>query len=253
VRIGVGSGELHLWLTTVPGPRQVEAAACRRWLSAAERESELRRPTESLRHEYRCGRAVTRQVLASYLDAAPPDIEFVVDGGGKPRLAATDAKTPSFSLSHTRGLVAVLVGGGGTIGVDVEPVNRSISDALSRAFLGDAEARSLALLHQSDRQQRLLGYWTLKEAYAKALGTGLVLPMRDTQFQIGDDLSAKLEPSTGPEDRPWWFALPAAAAGYVVAVAASRRERAVPQLLTFSGAVSRDGAVTRPKREPVST
>jgi 4'-phosphopantetheinyl transferase len=59
--------------------------------------------------------------------------------------------------------------------------------ALSASELADLEARPVA-----ERRTRLLEYWTLKEAYLKARGTGLAVSMRELSFAI-DDGGARLE------------------------------------------------------------
>ena len=95
------------------------------------------------------------------------------------------AGTPAlaFSLTHTRGLVACAVTRGHAVGIDVEgirpvPSAQHIADTRMTA----SEAASLASCAPEDLETRFLELWTLKEAYSKALGLGLQLPLDSRAF-----------------------------------------------------------------------
>ena len=103
------------------------------------------------------------------------------------RPTVTGAAAVSFSLSHSGafGLLAVAAGRV-RVGVDVEEVRpRRHLDALAARVLNDEEhAAWLAIDDPDDRLRAFLGEWTRKEAYVKALGTGLATPLRDVPAQV---------------------------------------------------------------------
>jgi 4'-phosphopantetheinyl transferase len=63
------------------------------------------------------------------------------------------------------------------IGLDVEALSREPAIELARRFFSAREADQLARTPIDGRATRFLEYWTLKEAYVKARGLGLSLPL----------------------------------------------------------------------------
>lgn len=112
--------------------------------------------------EVRWTGAWLRSVLASYLDTDPLDLDVQTGPHGKPYLTGYDLQ---FSLSHTRGLWALAVSDR-PVGVDVEQANRPSSRAVRRCC-SPRERRWL-----DTRPDLATATWTVKEAYAKALGGG---------------------------------------------------------------------------------
>lgn len=90
---------------------------------------------------------------------------------------------PSFSLTHTAGLVAVAIATGRDVGVDAETV---VADAATAAvaatFCTPAELRAFDALDDGDRLARFFALWTLKESILKAVGTGFLMPPQDVEI-----------------------------------------------------------------------
>jgi 4'-phosphopantetheinyl transferase len=117
---------------------------------------------------------LTERVLERYLGTVP-----VLHRGehGKPALHDGELK---FNLSHTGEVAVLAVTVGHDVGVDIERA-RSWSDPVrfARRFLAPAEACAVAALPARERCEALTRLWTAKEAYVKALGTGLAAtPLR---------------------------------------------------------------------------
>ena len=121
-------------------------------------------------------RALVRSVLAGYLDAKPEALRFVHGPHGKPELESAGPLRFNFSRSGTFGLLAVT--SGRDVGVDVERVEprRALGPIADRLFDAD-EAAELRSLPEARRIHRFFELWTQKEAYAKALGVGLNVPL----------------------------------------------------------------------------
>ncbi|MCK2126473.1 acyltransferase domain-containing protein [Thauera aromatica] len=146
---------------------------------------------EGRRQEWLSGRLVAKTAVRAWLkgkaeDVPLHDISVLCEEGGRPvvRLRTSDGDWiggPRISLSHAQG-VAVAVCSQAGVGIDVEFAAR-ISDAqglLNYAF-GGAERRHVEALAGS-LQERLALSWSMKEAAAKAAGTGLL--GREQAFEI---------------------------------------------------------------------
>ena len=125
-----------------------------------------------------------RQVLSRYASVAPKDWKFLANAHGKPDIADPQYHWLQFNLSHTQGLVACAVANQRQVGVDVEHGNRRIDVAmLSQHVFSALEALDvLSAPSQEEQERRFFNYWTLKEAYIKAKGIGLSMPLQ--QFSM---------------------------------------------------------------------
>src|SRR5262249_1633095 len=118
---------------------------------------------------------------AENLDCAPRDLRFVTDGpGGRPELAASHPPL-RFNLSHTHGLVACVVARA-ACGVDVESLGTADHDELAPSVLAPTELADYRALPDTERRERLLEIWTLKESYLKGIGLGLSRPLDSVAF-----------------------------------------------------------------------
>jgi 4'-phosphopantetheinyl transferase len=125
-----------------------------------------------------------RQVLSRYAPVAPGDWRFRLNPHGKPAIADPEHCWLHFNLSHTHGMVACAVANNRQIGIDVEHGKRRIDVALlcQHVFSGIEAADVLSASNLEEQERRFFSYWTLKEAYIKAKGLGLSLPLQ--QFSI---------------------------------------------------------------------
>lgn len=130
------------------------------------------------REAFIAARGLLRAVLGDLLDLDPRDVRFEHGPWGKPRLAGAEGHSElTFNLSHTDGLV--LIGTGRReIGVDVERV-RDLPDMLDVAdrFFSRQEVDNLREIPVAERSAAFFRCWTAKEAYIKARGEGLSMPL----------------------------------------------------------------------------
>jgi 4'-phosphopantetheinyl transferase len=209
----LGPDELHVWTL-----RFADAAAgldyLERELDESERARAARFATPELRLRWTIARGALRTILASYLGVAPRDVRIVARpctacGGphGKPALA-DPADALRFNLAHTRDLLVVAVARGREVGVDAEPVTseRSVAST-AHVWLAPAEAATVDGVPPSAREQTLLRLWTLKEAYLKAVGTGLNTDLRTVVVSLTGN-AARLEAAPEEPDPGRWLLLP---------------------------------------------
>jgi 4'-phosphopantetheinyl transferase len=89
-----------------------------------------------------------------------------------------------FNLSHTSGMAVYAIGRRRAIGVDVEALDRRApSTGLIERALDSREAARVLRMGTEERTEAFLGYWTVKEAYAKATGVGLGLDFREIRVE----------------------------------------------------------------------
>lgn len=135
------------------------------------------------RNEFVLGRAMLRLILARHRDVSPHEIELQLGRFGKPELAGAWSRPRAhFNVSHSAGLVVAAFSLGGDVGVDVEEAERSISPAVQRQVFTPEERQAWELLPPDEQRQAAAARWTLKEAYLKARGAGLNLPLLGIAF-----------------------------------------------------------------------
>jgi 4'-phosphopantetheinyl transferase len=154
------------------------------FLSEEERERARRFHFERDRQVYVAGHALMRDMLSRSTGRAPQDWQFSTGAHGKPEaIMAPDEPRLRINLSHTRGLAAVALTLEADIGVDVEWMARETSYLdLARRFFSEAEQHHLANTHAEAQRSVFFALWTLKEAYIKAIGLGLAMPLSDFAF-----------------------------------------------------------------------
>lgn len=177
-------------------------------LSDAERERAARFRTAELANRFLAGRGIVRDVLSRYLGDAPAALRFGVGERGKPALEGTHGWL-RFNASNSAGVTLVAVARETELGVDVEAL-RPVPEALSIAerMLSVREQSALRLVSNELRELAFLTCWTRKEAFIKALGTGLWtgLDRFDVGFAPGEE-AALLSIDGSVEEAARWTLL----------------------------------------------
>ncbi len=150
--------------------------------------------------------ALVRVALSDYFARAPQDWSFVTNAWGKPRVDANDGSARlCFNLSHTRGHVAVAVALDREVGVDVERIAPSRADEeVARQLFAPAEFAAFQEEPEGGRAEAFFDVWTLKEAYIKAVGLGVALPLKDFAF-TRDPLRISFAPTLEDTPSRWLF------------------------------------------------
>ncbi len=191
----LSDGEVHLWCAASgenDDPSLIEAA--RRILSAEEiaRMERMRFPKG--RQLFAVSHLLVRTTLSHYTGRPPGEWRFVRSEHGKPLILADPEPSPlRFSLAHTAGLAVVAVTCKSDIGVDVERVDRPVkARGLINRFFSPEEAAELGKLPPGRLQDHFFLYWTLKEAYIKALGRGLSHPLDSFGFHLAGERPCRI-------------------------------------------------------------
>jgi 4'-phosphopantetheinyl transferase len=170
--------ELHVWrapLDLPPGPLQRMAKA----LSANENERAEKFLIARARERFVAARGILRQLLGMYLGLQTDKIDFRYGPQGKPSLSATHNSKVCFSVSHSQGMGLFAFASSGEVGVDIEEVKADFKGMqIASHFFSDEEIAELAKLQPELANEAFFECWTGKEAYVKARGDGLSLPLR---------------------------------------------------------------------------
>lgn len=182
---GLTHGEAHVWIAA-DGICGVVRENLEALLDPEEDERYRGFQFEAPRVRYLATHALLRTTLSRYHPVDPRDWGLETARNQPPRV-----RGPSFlpglkiSLSRTEGLVAVLLSTAHHCGVDVErerPVE-GLEGTASRV-MQRAELDAYEPLEGDARRERFFHLWTLKEAYVKSVGLGMMLPLRSVFFDV---------------------------------------------------------------------
>ncbi|MBI4617053.1 MAG: 4'-phosphopantetheinyl transferase superfamily protein [Planctomycetes bacterium] len=218
---------VHLWYVFLEELGVEELSACRRILSPDEQAHLDRLSLEKVHRQFLVTRALVRNVLSRYAAVDPLAWTFAKNRYGCPRLSGPPWVPPlSFNISHTNGLVAVLVALDREVGVDVEDAKRSGQTVeIADRFFSAVETAELRSLPVAAQRERFFEYWTLKESYIKARGMGLSIPLDQFTFHLAAGAKPRISFDSRLADDPssWQFEELRASARHPVAVAIRRR------------------------------
>jgi 4'-phosphopantetheinyl transferase len=201
---------VQVWRATLDQPQDA-IARFMRVLSPEERAraDRFRFVADSRRHII--GRGLARTLLGRCLGSPANQLQFEYNEFGKPRLAAGSCSPLQFNVSHSGELVLVALTLGRALGVDVERMRRDMATAeIAARFFSPNECRTMAALAADVQCAAFFACWTRKEAYLKARGDGLSLPLDefDVAFAPGEKprlLETRHDPA---EARRWTMQAP---------------------------------------------
>jgi len=219
--------EVQLWRVDLEAIRSEES----RWqkiLSPDEAKRASRFHFSADRQRFVAARALLRIILASYLNLDPSDLRFSYSKKEKPSLAPNHAASGiTFNLSHSGGIALYAFARGRDLGVDVEQVRRDIDvEPIASRFFSAHEQQQLSKFPPAERVDFFFRCWTRKEAYIKATGDGLSLPL--SQFDVslaagGTNALAATRPDASEAER-WLLSEVPAGPGYIAAVCVRGRD-----------------------------
>jgi 4'-phosphopantetheinyl transferase len=220
-RIALAENEVHLWRVDLARVALSE----QRWekiLSADERKRAARFHFSQDRQYFTATRALLRIILGSYVDSDPTELTFQYSEKEKPSLCAPHSTSSvEFNVSHSGSVAMLAFARGRALGVDVEQLRDNFhQEAIARRFFSEAEQRELAALAPSQRDHGFFRCWTRKEAYIKARGAGLSLPLSefDVSLKPHDENALLATRPDGAEGAQWSLRDVPAGEGYVAAL-----------------------------------
>jgi 4'-phosphopantetheinyl transferase len=215
--------EVHVWRANLDSD-PIDLESLRTTLSSDEQARAAKFHFPKDQQHFVAARGTLRAILARYLDRDPANLEFCHGPYGKPELApGGDADGLRFNLSHSQGLAIYAIARDHEVGVDLEKV-RAYPDweQIASRLFALREVEALRLVPASSRDEAFLTCWTRKEAFVKARGEGLSLPLDQFEVSVNPGEPACLLNIFGdPEEASHWSIRELEPApGYIAAVAA---------------------------------
>ena len=198
----LAADDVHVWLARLDlsgGPGSANFAV----LSSVEQERARSMAAPPARR-FVAARALLRRLLGAYIPCSPPQVEIELGPHGKPFLAGSHSNANiQFNLAHSTDLAAVAISRS-PVGVDIEGLrDLSDPDALAARFFAPSELSILKRSPAQHQKQTFFSIWTCKEAYVKALGSGISHGLASFGVDINTRSDAVLIHSNGVHDPSW--------------------------------------------------
>lgn len=179
----LAENEIHVWrasLEVSPG----ELEQLQRLLVDEEIGRARRFYFEKDRRHWIVARALLRTLLGRYLKSDPRGLIFTINDYGKPSLVSPEVgRRLHFNLSHSGELALYAFAYEREVGVDVEYRRAGIDyRELATRYFSARECAALQALPVEHQEEAFFLGWSRKEAYIKARGKGLALPL--DQFDV---------------------------------------------------------------------
>jgi 4'-phosphopantetheinyl transferase len=171
----LGPDEVHVWQARldVDDRTVTELDAL---LAADERQRADRFYSPRDRRRFVVARGLLRVLLGEYLVLKPADIALAAGPLGKPHVVGESSLR--FNVAHSADLVLYVIAAGRDVGIDIEQERDGVEyDQLSQRFFALEEIAALQALLPAERRSAFFRCWSRKEAYLKALGLGLQVPL----------------------------------------------------------------------------
>jgi len=175
---------------------------------------------ERHRRRFITGRGVMRILLGRYTGRLPQALDLSYNPHGKPSLK--DAGSLEFNFTNSRDLALLCVARQRQLGIDLEHLGRHADYAgIVNRFFAEREVEELFSIPEGRRHAAFLTGWTRKEAYIKALGMGLSLPLGKFAVTIDPEVAPSLISADDMPDEPdrWAFRHLEPEPGYVASLA----------------------------------
>ncbi len=180
------------------------------------------------RQRFTAARAILRIILGGYLRVEAFDVDFCYSKKEKPYLAQRHADSGiTFNLSHSGGIALYAFARRRELGVDVEKIGRDVDVAgIARRFFSEHEQKQLLQLPANEQVEAFFRCWTRKEAYIKATGDGLSLPLSqfDVSLEPGSSDALVVTRPDPAEAKCWLLREVPAGDGYLAAVCVRGRD-----------------------------
>jgi len=229
--------EVHIWRAGLKLDA-AEMERLRNLLSPDERARATRFHFEKHRRRFIAARGILREILSRYLERDPAGLEFSYNQFGKPSLAPScSGDNLFFNLSHSSDLALYAVSRFPEIGVDIEYVKRDFPcEQIARRYFSPDEIRTLQSLPEAVKYEAFFNGWTRKEAFIKARGKGLSLPLDQFTVSLTPGEPALYSQTQGDSEETslWTLKGIIPADGYIGAFAAEGSNRQVKRYTHFS-------------------
>jgi 4'-phosphopantetheinyl transferase len=192
-QLALGPDEIHVWRAYL----DFEPASLRRFeitLSTDEKARAERFHFPRDRNAFVATRGILRELLGRYAGRAPSELVFDYGERGKPSLRGAPSQPIQFNVSCSQGLALLAFAIGRSVGIDVELIRPSFAGVeIAERYFAQQEIEELRALPPSLLAEGFFHCWARKEAYVKARGEGLQIPLRSFRVSLTPGQPERLE------------------------------------------------------------
>ncbi|MGF1540673.1 MAG: 4'-phosphopantetheinyl transferase family protein [Pleurocapsa sp.] len=183
---------------------------------------------------YVAARGILRKILGCYLNLSGDAIQFEYNSRGKPEIAdSLNAINLQFNVSHSQDFALYGITCDRRIGIDLEYL-RDLDDAdkIARRFFAPTESALVASLTGDEQKRVFFQFWTAKEAYLKAIGSGLAGGLDTVEIALKPQAIALLAVGETSENHANWSLVPfIPQPNYIATLATETKQQ--PQQIKF--------------------
>ena len=181
----LNKNDVHVWRASIDVSPEVQSSlAC--LLDGGEKRRANQFVFERDRNHFIAAHGIVRTILGEYLQRPPEELQVTVERYGKPALrkepGCSDVR---FNLSHSGGVALLAVALENEVGIDLEKIRSGVADeVLAASILTPSEQDEFRSTPIGERQREFFRRWTCKEAYVKAQGGGLQIPLKSFEVSL---------------------------------------------------------------------
>jgi 4'-phosphopantetheinyl transferase len=207
-RLTLAADEVHVWRASLRVPES-RLAQLYDTLSPDEKRRAARYRFPPDQQRFIVARGWLRAILGTYLHVPAGDVRFCYNQHGKPELDTTPEPAqggPQFNLTHSDDVVLCAIASGRRVGVDVEHIRPGFANGtLAESFFTAREVALLRSLPRTEQERAFFTCWTRKEAYLKARGEGLIMPLDAFEVSLLPQVApALLQTPADPAEATRW-------------------------------------------------
>lgn len=163
-------GHIHIWRASLIYTEK-EQQLFLGLLSSQEKERAAKYMVKHAASHFIVARGVLRILLARYLNVLPGQLVFHQNKYGKLYLEDYPVQ---FNLSHSQDLALFIFALNCPVGIDLEFIREDFDYVdIAKKFFAESEVESLFALPLHQQLQAFFNCWSRKEAFIKAIGTGM--------------------------------------------------------------------------------
>ena len=202
----LGEDEIHVWHANLAQTTS-RILGFESTLTPDERRRANRFHFQTDRDHFIVARGLLRAILSRYLDIKPSQLRFCYSPYGKPALAKeSGGDVLRFNLSHSHGIALYALTLHRDLGIDLEQIRTDWAcEKIAARFFAPSEVAQLRALPANMWHEAFFHCWTRKEAYIKARGEGVSLPLDKFEVSLAPgDSAALLSVKGDPQEASRW-------------------------------------------------
>jgi 4'-phosphopantetheinyl transferase len=152
-------------------------------------------------------RAALRALLGAYLEVRPIEARLMYGPNGKPMVAGLTSVR--FNLSHSGDIAVFAFTSDIQIGIDIERIHliENIQEIAKQCLCSEEQSELASISSAELKTRAFFNCWTRKEAFIKATGEGLTVPLDSFCVTLMPESDARLKYVSGQPGRPETWSL----------------------------------------------